>query len=504
GDPAASASVRGDAGGAPDRRAAARPDPATDRIGWEAGYWHDDPIDVDQSDGLSERELDAYVARSMARVEFIRRAEFTRRVPVEVIDREAYRRRAGGDNESAAFVAWNNQVWEALFVDGEDSNVQERLGRTIGSSVRGFYTSGEDEIRIVTDTPSRPVIDNATLVHELTHALQDQTVDLTRESLRRDTQDGDLAADGLVEGEANLVQRLYERRCGEEWECVGTPAPRAGGSGGGGGSGSGSGGSNLGILLTILHPYSDGPVYVNAIRERAGWDGVRAAFDDPPASTEQVIHRTDEAPTPIRFEDRARGDWRPYPDEGENGSDTAGEASIYVMLWYQAQTANADTVDPGAIGRTSSPFDIYNYDARPSAGWANDRLFPYRDGPPGGNDTRHGYVWVTEWDTERDAREFRRAYGAILDARDARARDDGIRVIEDGPFADAFLVVRRGTRVTVVNGPTPAAVEALRPGLAAAARTDGGSGAAAPGFGVRAALVALLAGAGAALARRRG
>ncbi|MFB6301907.1 MAG: Hvo_1808 family surface protein [Haloferacaceae archaeon] len=495
-----------------DRRAQVRPDPATDRTGWEAGYWHDDAIDVDQSDGLSDRELDAYVARAMARVEYIRDAEFERSVPVEVIGREAFRRRTSEDNATAAFAAWNNQVWEALFVDGEDSNVQDELGRTVGSSVAGFYAPGDNEIKIITDTPESPTIDNATLVHELTHALQDQTVDLTSEQLRGGTQDADLAVDGLVEGEASLVEALYERRCGTDWDCVAGP-PRSGGATGER--------PNLGILLVLLHPYSDGPVYVNALREREGWAGVRAAYDDPPASTEQVIHRTDERPTPIAFEDRARRGWRPYPGQGENGSDTVGEASIYVMLWYQAQSTNADTVDPQAITRTDSPFDLYNYDATPSAGWGNDRVFPYRDGEAGANDTRHGYVWVTEWDTVRDARQFRRAYGAILDARDARTRADGIRVIEDGPFADAFRVVRRGTRVIVVNGPTPAAVRAIRPGLSGSAGTasDGdGSGdaagngsapfgldsdAAAPGFGVLAALVAVLCAAGVALGQRR-
>ncbi|MFB6303594.1 MAG: Hvo_1808 family surface protein [Haloferacaceae archaeon] len=495
-----------------DRQAQTRADPSSDRVGWENGYWHDDAVSVDQSDGLSDAELEAYVARAMARVEYLREAEFEKSVPVEVISRDEFRQRANNGTSSDAFAAWNNQVWEALFIDGEDSNVQDELGRTVGESVTGFYSPGNDEIRIVTDTPESPTIDNATLVHELTHALQDQTVDLTSEQLSGGTQDADLAVDGLVEGEANLIESLYTRRCGTEWECVEAPS-----------SGGGSGGErpNLGILLTILQPYSDGPVYVNDLRRQRGWDAVTAAYERPPASTEQVIHLTDEEPRPVAFEDRARGDWKPYPDQGENGSDTVGEASIYSMFWYQARTANADTVDPRAITRTSTEFDTYDYGAEPSAGWANDRVFPYRDGPAGENDTRHGYVWVTEWDTERDAREFHRAYLAILSAHDARTREDGIRVVEEGRFADAFRVVRNGTRVTVVNGPTPTAVDAIRPGLTdvgTGGSADGsgsgdggeddgddpriGSGRSAPGFGPVVALLAILATAAVALRRR--
>ncbi|MDX1748601.1 MAG: hypothetical protein R3324_21930, partial [Halobacteriales archaeon] len=35
------------------------PDPETDRLGWENGYWYNESITVDQSDGLSDEELDA-------------------------------------------------------------------------------------------------------------------------------------------------------------------------------------------------------------------------------------------------------------------------------------------------------------------------------------------------------------------------------------------------------------------------------------------------------------
>jgi heme-degrading monooxygenase HmoA len=435
-----------------------REDPSSDRIGWEDGYWHDDPVDVDQSDGLSDRELDVLVARSIARVEYIRDAEFTDPVNVAVISRADYRARQGNTTTSDSFGAWNNQVWEALFVDGEDTDVQDELTGTFSSSVAGFYAPGPDEIRIVTTTPESPTVDNATLVHELTHALQDQQGRLASARPADATQDADLAANGLVEGEANFVERRYTERCGAEWDCVASPR-------GNGGSGEPP---NLGILLTVLQPYSDGPVYVNSIREREGWDGVSGAFDSPPTSTEQTIHLTDEAPVPIEYTDRATDGWRTFSDEGQNGSDTVGEASIYVMFWYQAREVGADTVPPGALTRTDSPLDMYNYDAEPSAGWGNDRVFPYHNA----DRDEGGYVWVTEWDTPEDAREFRRAHEAILRAHDAETQN-GTWTIPEGEYTDAFRVTRDGTRVTIVNGPDPAAVEAIRP--ATGTDDDGGA-----------------------------
>jgi hypothetical protein len=430
-------------------------DPAGDPLGWEAGYWYNESIDVNQSDGLSDAELDAFVARSMARVEFIRGLEFDDEVPVEVIPRSEFRNGSGSVPSPAEddFAAWNNQVWEALFIAGEDVNVQRELSETQASSVIGFYAPADDEIKIITETPESPVIRNATLIHELVHAVQDQEFDLTSERYRGATQDHDLAIDGLIEGDANFVEDEYVRRCASgEWECVGTPDQSGGEQGPP---------PNLGILLTVFQPYSDGPVYVASLRSQGGWDAVDAEFDDPPASTEQVIHVTDEAPTPIEFTDRARNGWEPFPRQGVEGSDTVGEASVFAMFWTQARSTEADTLNPQGLFETESDYDTYNYAAEPSAGWGNDRVFPYHRGS--GASAEYGYVWVTEWDTERDAQEFLRAYRALLRGQGGVQQATGVWVIEEGPYADAFRVTRDGTRVVIVNAPTRDDLADVRP-----------------------------------------
>ncbi|ESP87539.1 Hvo_1808 family surface protein [Candidatus Halobonum tyrrellensis] len=430
-------------------------DPEEDVIGWENGYWYNESIDVDQSDGLSEAETEAFVARSMARVEYLREAEFNQTVPVEVISRDEYRNSSGSESTNTTeFDHWNDQVWEALFIVGESTGSSSALGETTGSSVAGYYSPVDDEIKVITDDPDTPTVNNATLVHELVHALQDQRYDLTDAAYRADTQDGELAVDGVVEGEANYIEARYSQRCGDEWSCV-KPAES-------GGSGSGAD-FNLGVYLTIFNPYSDGPVYVADVVEERGWDGFERRFRNPPNSTEQVIHVTDEEPVPIAFNSTARDGWQTYSSLGENGSDTAGEASIYAMFWYQAREYGADTVNPSGLFETTSEYDAYNYDAAPSAGWGNDRVFPYHNGT--GEDAGHGYVWVTEWDTESDATEFRETYVRILDAHDVEETEEGYYEIPDGSFADTFAIEQNGTRVTVVNGPDAAAVSDIRPSL---------------------------------------
>ena len=456
-----------------------RADPDSDTIGWEGGYWHDEPIDVDQSDGLSEEEFDAYVSRAMARVEYVRQAEFQSDVPVEVISREEFQQqRSANTTPNASFDAWNDQVWEALFVIGEDREANEALRSATGQSTAGFYVPAEDHIRIITDSPENPTIDNATLVHELTHALQDQQGDLGEQITATETQDAGLATDGVVEGEANYIEQQYTERCGVEWDCVETPSSESGGA---------QEPPNLGILLTLLQPYSDGPVYIDYLLDQGGWDAVDAAFEDPPTSTEQIIHLKDEEPVPIDYRDRARNGWETFPNQGVDGSDTVGEASMYVMFWYQARTARAQTVSPGSVVETTSPLDMYNYDATPSAGWGNDRVFPYHKGT--GEDAQYGYVWVTEWDTERDAAQFHNAYRAILKAHNDQPQGDNAYVVPGGRFAAALRIDREGTRVTIVNAPTVDDLSDVRPagaggsesgasgdGDGSAATSDGSSG----------------------------
>ncbi|SFK58711.1 hypothetical protein SAMN04487950_0041 [Halogranum rubrum] len=471
------------------QQSSAPSDPDSDVVGWEDGYWYNESIDVDQSDGLSDAELDAYVARSMARVEHLREREFKQSVPVSIITREAYRERSANQSKTNdSFEAWNNQVWEGLFITGETDNVQSELGSTLGSAVAGFYSPKDDEIKIVSDNPDEAVIDNATLHHELVHALQDQYHDLSSKTYRGETQDGDLAVSGVVEGEANYIEYLYTEKCSGEWECVETPKTA--------GSGGGNSNLNLGIFLVIYQPYSDGPPFVHNLKQAGGWAAVEERFANPPVSTEQVIHTTDEQPVPIDYTDRARNGWSLF-EQGENGSDTVGEASLYAMFWYQDRegTDGFDGFEYQSVGQQQGQYDRYNYQSPATDGWGNDRLFPYAKGS--GDDAEHGYVWVLEWDSPEDARQFRTTYLSMLQAHDAESQGSNVFVVEDGAFADAFRVTRQGTTVTIVNAPTVDDLGDVRPRSAQeqpeTASPSPTSSTDSPGFGVLVALGALAA-----------
>ncbi|RDZ53024.1 hypothetical protein DEQ92_15725 [Haloferax sp. Atlit-6N] len=414
-------------------------DPPTDRLGWEAGYWYNESIAVNQSDGLNATEREAFVARTMARVEVVRELEFEESVPVEVISRAEYRNQSE-EPADPVHSDWNDQVWEALLLVGEDRTIDEVFDELYGGAVLGYYSPSEDRIVLVSDD-DRPTIDRRTLAHELHHALQDQHFGLDGSP---PTQDAQLAENGLVEGDARYVDRLYEERCETDWECV--PRPPA--------SGSGSGSYDYPVFLTIYAPYSEGPTFVADLRERGGWAAVDDAYADRPASTEQVLHPKrypDERPVEVTVEDRSSAAWTRY--DTDPVADTVGEASIFATFWKHR------AIDRGRLQQDTGAYSPYNYTAGPSEGWAGDAVVPYRpasDETYEANPHERGYVWKTVWDSEADAEQFERAYVTYtLKLRlGGSYAGENTYLVDDGPFADAYRVTRDGDTVTVVNAPT--------------------------------------------------
>ena len=452
----------------------------TGLVGCWNGTHYEDSVDFAETDGLNETQLAALTDLTMARVEHVRQRPFREDVPVETVTRSEYANDTASGNGSEAFRRWNDQVWEALFVVGDETNANDEIDSVFGGAVSGFYSPSQDRIVIVVPDGESPDIDPSTLAHELLHAMQDQYHDLTDPRYVGATQDGDLAVDGVVEGEAVHVEERYAARCDANWTCA--EAPESDGGGGGDGQE-----FNFGILQTVLQPYGDGAVYVRELRDEGGWAAVNETMNDPPASTAEVIHRNpDYEEGNVTFEDAATGGWETYADQGVGGAETAGEASMFVMFWYQsyAEPPQAPVLDPADDARENVQLHLnadgtlqtrtaYNYDHPATAGWAGDKLYPYRNGR--GDAGQDGYVWETAWQTPEDAAEFEAAYHRLLDAHDATSASKGTQVVSTGGFQGAYGVERDGTRVTIVHGPGVEDVFDLRPDLRPEAEPPAGS-----------------------------
>jgi len=436
-------------------------DPEEDRLGWEGGYWYNESVDVDRSDGLNDSELAAVVNRSMARVEHVRGLEFEQSVPVEVISREEF---ANETAESFANVTANQTVhenvkWEAMFMLGENESAIDQLESNRAGSVLGYYSPTEDRIVIVSENTDSPKMDEITLSQELFHALQEHRFNVSE--YNQSTRERHNARDGIIEGDGNYVDHLYQQRCESEWDCL---QPETQG-------GAGGGDRHVGIALTRLQPYSDGPVFVEQLREAGGWDAVNAAYDDPPASTEQTIHPEtygEDEPTDVTVRDTSSDEWQ-VPDMGPGSVDYAsfGEAGMYTMLWYPGYAETQRTGTPTNVvvpvnhllapAQNEESLDLYNYSYRYTAGWDGDKLVPYATNASR-EDGQTGYVWKSVWDSPEDAQEFADGYRQLLEHHGAEpvdAETARYRIPEgESGFADAFRVTVRDDRVIVVNAPT--------------------------------------------------
>lgn len=430
---------------------------SNDEIGYWEGVCHDAELTIDDADGLDDEELTLLVHRGMARVEYLRNRSFEEEVPVETMTREEYTATMNDSESDPEFNRWNDQVWKALFIVGEDGSSEEAIRNTLSGSVAGFYSPAGDRIVIVVPEGEEVRIDEATLVHELTHAMQDQYHNLSNPRYVGRTQDADLAVDGIVEGEASYVENRYEDRCeADDWRCLEAPET----TGGGGPP------ANWGVFITIFQPYSDGPAYVAEIVEEEGWEGVSRRMESPPNATAETIHREPIEPRPVPVADTATNGWETYPDQGVNGSDTVGEASMFAMFWYQSREYDADTFDWQRVLFDSSRIhdeSAYNYDHESTDGWAGDRVVPYRNDR--GGEERNGYVWASEWETPADAAEFHATYLRMLDAHHAARRDDGTIYVPAGGFQGSYGIERDDTRVTIVHAPDPSDVLDIRPAI---------------------------------------
>jgi hypothetical protein len=416
--------------------ATAPPDPDRDVIGWENGVWYNESIPVDQTgpedDGLTERETELLLARTMARVEYLRDAEFTRPVSVRFVGRDRFKERL---SEMSFGVVKNDQVYEAMFVYGEDENPPEQLSGYLGEAVLGYAAEeGAENITIVTRDESVQAVDSGVLAHELVHVLQDQRFDLSQERYQRDTLDGEWAVDGLIEGEASYVDSQYAERCAGQWSCVDAPSDWSGAHVP----------SDPGFDVLSRQPYEDGATYVNTIQRGDGWAAVDRAHHDPPRTSEQIIHADPEAqPVPMGGGEYSTAAWERYH------TDTLGEVGIFTMfVAYDRRVPREDEVYQEGLYERRHPWDTLDSERTPSSGWGNDRLVAYRQGD------QRGYVWTTVWDSRRDAGEFAEAYEQVLDGMGAEAVGDGVYVVPAGPFADAFCLMRENRTVRIVNAPT--------------------------------------------------
>ncbi|MFC7072342.1 Hvo_1808 family surface protein [Halovenus rubra] len=441
------------------------PDPPADTLGWENGVWANATLSIDQSNGINQTELKAVVARTMARVETVRGIEFDRTPPVRVIYQQQQRNETDEQNYSETYRTQLNTQYESLFLINQSQNAVESRRVLFGSGVSAYYSPESRDVTMISPNASVLQIQEGVLSQELFHAQQDNqfTLPWVETIEERNTRNG------YVEGDANYVQNLYEQRCTDEWDETCYRPERS--------ASPQLSGLNDGMHRLFRQPYESGYAFVRERHQQQGWKAVNTLYENPPASTEQIIHpaayREDE-PTSLTITDTSSEAWKPLKNRrkgGERVTSSVGEAGLYVSMVSPAMEMS----EPGyiiprenhLIGGFRDAVQLgYNHSV--TAGWDGDRLLPYVTSE--GDKT--GYIYKTRWDSHSDAKAFHRAYRKLLAYHDANAIDgraNTYRIPQQDGFTDAFYVERNGSQVRVVNAPTVDALQAVARGAAPSA-----------------------------------
>lgn len=184
------------------------------------------------------------------------------------------------------------------------------VANAAASYIVGFYDTHTKVLYARGGEPTPYV--KSVLVHELTHALDDQHFNLDRPDLDDEAAP---AFDALVEGSAMVVEgRWYDSRPAEEQGAI--DAAKGGPPG------------DPDVFTQLFgFPYEVGPRLVRALLDAGGQARLDEAFRSPPASTEQAIH-------PERFlsPDPIKPVVSPVADGEVVDEGTLGELGLVLLL----------------------------------------------------------------------------------------------------------------------------------------------------------------------------
>jgi len=244
------------------------------------------------------------------------------------------------------------------FLEGNIKLMREQLA--------GFYDSAQQTMVMASDL-AKPE-QEATLLHELVHAFQDQHFELGKRLKYEPLQGDKLAAlHTLAEGDATsamlgaalreqgydinqLSDEMLSDRMRMTFQSKSPEIPAV-------------------IKRAALAPYLDGLTFVNELRRSGGWKLVDKVWADPPQSTEQLLHPEKHA---------AKESWRTFasPKPPRAGceivyEDVIGEQGLKILFeeWVDGRDAAAG-----------------------AEGWNGDRVTLFRCG------TEHALFWRIAYD----------------------------------------------------------------------------------------------------------
>lgn len=232
-------------------------------------------------------EFDAFVQEAIAFVEATRGGRFITQPVVVTLSEGQFVNRVrtdladdfASDPESVAML---NAVYRATGLIGTAESVDEVYGRFGEAGVLGFYDPETDEL-VVRQRDELSLLTKSTIVHELTHAFDDQHFDLDRPEYDERTDEVAWGFRAVAEGSASWVEAEWEAALDPaEQDALFTEERNFGDPGI-------FDEFQLGFLLLELSPYEYGEPFVDHLVAQGGNDALDDALEDPPITSEQVI-----------------------------------------------------------------------------------------------------------------------------------------------------------------------------------------------------------------------
>jgi hypothetical protein len=332
-------------------------------------------------------ELAGLISQLEAFVEQTRGLKFLKPVKVTLLSDKAFRKKITEEStvEKAEFDRTTREL-HALDLLPKNVDLAKAQRELLGGAVVGLYDAKAKELFVRGGKPTPAV--RETLVHELTHAVQDQHFAIDRPDLEKAQDESGQAFSGLAEGDAVWVEQAYLRSLSRKEQQQAEDEQN----------------SQVGdlsdvppvLIETLVFPYRVGPGFVASVRDSAGQGRLDEAFKHPPTTTEHLLH-------PDKF--------------------LAGEQPIAVA--DPPANGGAKVIDRGVFGEfgfiqqlervIGDPDEV----RRAAAGWGGDRYVAWDEGAK--TCVRVDVVM----DTPQDADELQLALRRWVDAHKSSATLDG-------------------------------------------------------------------------------
>ncbi|MCA9832862.1 MAG: hypothetical protein KC435_02890 [Thermomicrobiales bacterium] len=322
------------------------------------------------------------------------------------------------------FPAEDTADWQQVLVFmgylDEDQDIAQIYTDLYSGQVLGYYDPTTKELVIISENEGDwSVVDQSTIVHEMTHAIQDQHYDLLAIQSEDDvyTDDSYLAVTSMIEGDAVTSETIwlvrndlidaYNDEVAEYDNSALDTTP-------------------FFLQEATYFPYIQGADFIISFWQDGGWEAVNKVWENPPTTTEQILHPekylAGEEAIPVAIADptESMDGWRvlEYNQNGEFG------------MGLFLRNGGASDVDAGTA----------------SEGWGGDADYIVT------NDEDTAMVWVSTWDTEGDADEYLEQLVAVesnrlggefeeVDANTLRLEGDGwfAEIHHDGADVVYFL-----------------------------------------------------------------